>query len=44
LESKLESFVEIEDWVDRLTSRIVLKFDEDTEQLNDFITDYLLMI
>ncbi len=42
--NKLESFVEIEDWVDRLTSRIVLKFDEDTEQLNDFITDYLLMI
>lgn len=42
--NKLESFVEIENWVDRLTSRIVLKFDEDTEQLNDFMTDYLLMI
>ncbi|MBB6002805.1 hypothetical protein HNP25_001457 [Arcicella rosea] len=39
--NKLESFVEIEDWVDRLTSRIVLKFDEETEQLNDLINYFI---
>lgn len=41
--NKIESFVEIEHWVDGLTSRIILKFDEETEQLNDFIADYITM-
>lgn len=40
--TKLESFEDIENWVNRLLSRIVLKFDEEHEQLNDFIDDYLL--
>ncbi len=37
----LTSVEEIEHWVDGLSSSIVLKFDEETEQLNDFIDDYL---
>lgn len=39
--NKLETFADIEDWVDRLTSRIVLKFDKETEQLNDLINYYI---
>ncbi len=34
---KLNTYDEIENWVNRLTSTIVMKFDEDSEQLNDFI-------
>ena len=37
----LKSKAEITDWVNKLTSRIVLKFDEDCESLNDFIYDYI---
>ena len=32
---------EIENWVNKLTSRIVLKYNEESEQLNDFIFDYI---
>lgn len=39
--NKLNSKIEIYDWVDNLTSRIVLKFDKENEQLSDFISDYL---
>lgn len=38
---QLESFEEIESWVNRLTSRIVLKFDEESEQISEFIDDYV---
>ena len=38
--NKLSSKVEIENCVDKLTSRIVLKFDKENEQLSDFIYDY----
>lgn len=34
---KLSSKEEISVWVNNLTSKIVLKFDEDNEQLSDFI-------
>ena len=34
---KLSSEVDIEIWVNKLTSKIVLKFNEDEEQLSDFI-------
>lgn len=37
----LDSKVKIDDWVNRLTSRIVLKFDEECETINDFIYDYI---
>ncbi len=32
---------DIESWIKKLTSRIVLKFDEENEQLSDFISDYI---
>ena len=38
---KLSSKKEIVCWVTNLTSRIVLKFDEENEQLSDFIFDYI---
>ena len=41
---KLDSIEQIENWVDKLTSRIVMKFDEDGEQINDFIHEYLLLV
>lgn len=31
----------IEDWITKLTSRITMKFDEENEQLHDFIYDYV---
>lgn len=37
----LRSKQEIELWVDTLTSRIVLKFNENEEQLSDFIQEYI---
>ena len=40
----LDSFKEqseIENWVDLVTSQIVLKFDEEVELLGDFIFEYL---
>ena len=39
--SKIKSKEEIILWVDKLTSRIVLKFDDANEQMNDFIFDYI---
>lgn len=33
----LKSKEEIKNWVDNLTSKIVIKFNEDEEQLSDFI-------
>lgn len=35
--NNLSSSIEIENWVNNLTSKIVLKFNEDEEQLSDFI-------
>jgi hypothetical protein len=32
---------EIENWVDFVTSQIVLKFDEEVEPIGDFIGEYL---
>jgi hypothetical protein len=39
--NKFNSFEEIENWVDNLCSRIVLKFDSEGEGTNDFIYDYV---
>jgi hypothetical protein len=32
---------EIEEWVDLVTSQIVLKFDEEYEQIGDFIAEFI---
>lgn len=37
----LHSFTEIEDWVNKLTSGFVMKFDSEQEQEGDFIHYYL---
>ncbi|WP_452220228.1 hypothetical protein [Lacinutrix salivirga] len=37
----LESEEEITCWINKLTSRIVMKFDEENESINDFIYDYI---
>ncbi|MFV8336118.1 hypothetical protein [Flavobacterium sp. RSP29] len=37
----LDSKQEIENWVEKLTSRFVMKFDSGFETENDFIYDYL---
>jgi hypothetical protein len=37
----LNSKQEIENWVDKLTSRFVMKFDSELESEDDFIYDYL---
>tara|TARA_R100001143_G_scaffold63593_1_gene73135 strand:+ start:43867 stop:44142 length:276 start_codon:yes stop_codon:yes gene_type:complete len=34
---------EIKDWVDHVTSQIVLKFDEEFEQIGDFIGEFIEM-
>ena len=39
--NNIDSFEEIENWVDKLCSRIVLKFDSEGEEINDFIYDYI---
>lgn len=39
--NKFNSIEEIENWVDKLCSRIILKFDSEGEEINDFIYDYL---
>ena len=39
--SSINTFEEIENWITKLTSRIVLKFDEKSESINDFIADYI---
>lgn len=38
---RLTSEEQISEWVNRLTSRIVMKFDEESEQLGEFIYDYV---
>lgn len=40
--SNLHTKEEIQNWVDKLTSRFVMKFDPDFESENDFIYDYLV--
>ncbi|MGC1204482.1 MAG: hypothetical protein WA839_06310 [Flavobacteriaceae bacterium] len=37
----IDSRLEIDNWVNKMTSRIVLKFDEEFETINDFIYDYI---
>nr|WP_321221628.1 hypothetical protein [uncultured Psychroserpens sp.] len=37
----LNSKEEIITWIEKLTSRIVMKFDKETESINDFIFDYI---
>lgn len=39
--NKIDSLEEIENWVDNLCSRIILKFDSEGEDINDFIYDYI---
>ena len=39
--NKFSTHQEIDNWVEKLVSRIILKFDSDNEQLNDFIFDYI---
>jgi len=39
--NKLSSFAEIQNWVDNLTSKFVMKFDAEHEQENDFIEYYI---
>ena len=36
-----ESKIEIQEWVDLVTSQIVLKFDEEFEQIGDFIGEFV---
>lgn len=38
-----ESNAEIKNWVDLLASQIVLKFDEEMEQIGDFIGEFVEM-
>ncbi|WP_269225123.1 hypothetical protein [Flavobacterium eburneipallidum] len=35
------SFTEIDNWVEKISSRIVLKFDKESEQINYFIYDFI---
>jgi hypothetical protein len=37
----LNSKRDIENWINKLTSRFVMKFDSEFETANDFIYDYL---
>jgi hypothetical protein len=39
--NKCNSIEEIENWVDVLCSKIILKFDSEGESINDFIYDYI---
>ena len=39
----LETFEAIEAWVTRLTSRIVMKYNEEAEAINDFIYDFIVL-
>lgn len=38
---RFESTSEIEQWVDFVTSQIMLKFDKEVESLGDFVGEYL---
>ena len=37
----LSSDEEIKNWIDKLTSRIVMKYDEEFDLLSDLISDYV---
>ncbi len=39
--NSLDSFTEIDKWIEKLASRIILKLDEESEQINDFIYDFI---
>lgn len=39
--NNIDSLEQIEDWVGNLCSRIILKFDSEGEDINDFIYDYI---
>lgn len=39
--NKINSIEEIENWVENLCSRIILKFDSEGEEINDFKYDYI---
>ena len=39
--NNLFSFEEIDNWIEKLTTRILLKFDNNSEQISDFIYDYI---
>jgi hypothetical protein len=39
--NKINSLEEIENWVENLCSRIVLKFDPEGEEINDYIYDHI---
>jgi len=41
--SSIDTFEAIENWITKLTSRIILKFDEESESINDFIADYVAL-
>ena len=38
----LTSEEQISEWVNRLTSRIVMKFDEESEQLGELVYEYIM--
>ncbi len=38
---KIFTFKEIDIWIEKLISRIALKFDSENEQINDFIYDFI---
>jgi hypothetical protein len=37
----LVSYTDIDSWIEKLTSRMILKFDSESEQISDFIFDYI---
>ena len=39
--NNFEKRAEIEEWVDFVTSQIVLKFDEEFEQIGDFVGEFV---
>lgn len=39
--NNLFSFEEIDNWIEKLNSRILMKFDFESEQISDFIYDYM---
>lgn len=39
--NKFTSYEEIDGWIAKLTSRIVLKFDPEFDQISDFIFDFI---
>jgi len=39
--NKFNSTKEIDEWLQNLCSRIILRFDSESEQINDFIYDYI---